>query len=143
VFQALLYPSTDVSRTDSPSYRQYGQGYWLTTRAVETFRSFYLPDPNWWRHPDASRLLAPDADLRLLPRTLVMAAGCDVLRDEVNCLGVADELEGEFPRMVLRDLLAYGWDLWDLLDDHARTETRAVQRYLAQTFDDDTATAQA
>jgi acetyl esterase len=82
VFQALFYPSTDVSRTDSPSYQQYGQGYWLTTRAVETFRSFYLPDPSWWRHPDASPLLAPDKDLRLLPPTLVMTAGCDVLRDE-------------------------------------------------------------
>jgi acetyl esterase len=82
VFQALLYPSTDVSRTDSPSYQQYGQGYWLTTRAVETFRSFYLPDPSRWRHPDASPLLAPDKDLRVLPPTLVMTAGCDVLRDE-------------------------------------------------------------
>jgi acetyl esterase len=82
VCQALFYPSTDVSRTDSPSYQQYGQGHWLTTRAVETFRSFYLPDPNSWRHPDASPLLAPDKDLRLLPPTLVMTAGCDVLRDE-------------------------------------------------------------
>src|SRR5579864_5225880 len=26
-----------------------------------------------------------------------------------NCLEVADGLEDEFPRMVLRDLLAYGW----------------------------------
>jgi hypothetical protein len=43
---------------------------------------------------------------------------------------------------VLRDLLTYGWDLWELLDDHARTEARAVHRYLAQTFDD-TAAAQA
>jgi hypothetical protein len=53
-----------------------------------------------------------------------------------NCLGVADGLEGELPSRVLRDLFAYGWDLWELLDDHARTETRAVHRYFAQTFDD-------
>jgi hemerythrin-like domain-containing protein len=59
-----------------------------------------------------------------------------------NCLEVADDLEDEFPRMVLRDLFTYGWDLWELLDDHARTETRAVHRYLAQTFDDDTADTQ-
>jgi acetyl esterase/lipase len=82
VYQALFYPSTDVSRNDGPSYQQYGQGYWLTTRAVETFRSFYLPDPSLWRHPDASPLLAPDKDQRLLPPTLIMTAGCDVLRDE-------------------------------------------------------------
>jgi acetyl esterase len=80
--QALFYPSTDVSRNDRPSYQQYGQGHWLTTRAVATFRGFYLPDPGQWHHPDASPLLAPDQDLRLLPPALIMTAGCDVLRDE-------------------------------------------------------------
>jgi hemerythrin-like domain-containing protein len=60
-----------------------------------------------------------------------------------KCLEVADDLEDECPRMVLRDLLAYGWDLWELLDDHARTETRAIHRYLAQTFADDMAAARA
>ncbi len=78
-----------------------------------------------------ARLRREHADIRRL---------CEELG---NCLGVANELEGEFPRRVLRDLLAYGWDLWELLDDHARTETRAVHRYLAQTFDDDTDAAQA
>jgi acetyl esterase len=91
VYQALFYPSTDVSRTDGPSYQQYGRGYWLTTRAVETFRDFYLPVPSLWRHPDASPLLAPDKDLRLLPPALIMTAGCDVLRDEGRAY--ADRLE--------------------------------------------------
>jgi acetyl esterase len=81
-FQALIYPSTDVARTDYPSYRQYGRGHWLTTRAVETFRGFYLPDPADWPHPDASPLRAPDEELRRLPATFVLTAGCDVLRDE-------------------------------------------------------------
>ena len=82
-FQALFYPSTDVSRTDYPSYRQYGQDHWLTTTAVEKFRSFYLPDPRLWRHPEASPLLAADDDLRLLPPpALILTAGCDPLRDE-------------------------------------------------------------
>jgi acetyl esterase len=90
VYQVLFYPSTDISRTDSPSYQQYGQGYWLTTRAVETFRSFYLPNSSWWRQPDVSPLLAPENELRLLPPTFVMTAGCDVLRDEGQ--GYADRL---------------------------------------------------
>jgi acetyl esterase len=81
-FQALVYPSTDISRTDWPSYRQYGQGHWLTARAAETFRGFYLPDPRDWRHPDAAPLLAADEDLRLLPPALILTAGCDPLRDE-------------------------------------------------------------
>jgi Hemerythrin HHE cation binding domain len=46
-----------------------------------------------------------------------------------DCLHVAGELEdGGLPRAVLRDLLSCGWELWELLDDHARTETRGVQR---------------
>lgn len=81
-FEALFYPSTDIGRTDYPSYQQYGEGHWLTTRAVETFRGFYLPDPRDWRHPDAAPLHAPDEDLRVLPPTLILTAGCDPLRDE-------------------------------------------------------------
>jgi acetyl esterase len=81
-FQALFYPSTDIARTDYPSYRQYGEGHWLTTRAAETFRGFYLPDPRDWRRPEASPLLAADDDLRRLPPALVLTAGCDPLRDE-------------------------------------------------------------
>jgi acetyl esterase len=81
-FQALIYPSADVTRTDYPSFAQYGEGHWLTTRSVETFRSFYLPDARDWRHPDVSPLLAPDEDLRNLPPALIVTAGCDPLRDQ-------------------------------------------------------------
>jgi acetyl esterase len=90
--QALFYPSTDISRTDYPSYRQYGQGFWLTTDAVEKFRRFYLPDARDWSKPEASPLLACDEDLTRLPPTLVMTAGCDVLRDEGQAY--ADRLRG-------------------------------------------------
>jgi acetyl esterase len=82
IFQALIYPSTQLVRTDFPSYREYGEDFWLTTRAVEAFRGFYLPDPRLWSHPDASPLLAPDEALRGLPPALVWSAGCDPLRDE-------------------------------------------------------------
>jgi hemerythrin-like domain-containing protein len=56
-------------------------------------------------------------------------------RDELGkCLGIASAVEDELPRMVLRDLLAYGWELWDLLDRHAHAETQAVQSGLFRTF---------
>ncbi|HEX4589860.1 MAG TPA: hemerythrin domain-containing protein [Gemmataceae bacterium] len=48
-------------------------------------------------------------------------------REELgNCLSVADDLEGGPPRMVIADLVGYGLELWDLLDAHAREESRAV-----------------
>ena len=39
-------------------------------------------------------------------------------------------------RVVLRDLVAYGWELGDLLDEHAHTETRAVHPCIARSFGD-------
>jgi hypothetical protein len=45
-----------------------------------------------------------------------------------TCLGVAGELEDGPPERVLRDLLFYGWDLWDALDQHAHAETRALHQ---------------
>jgi hypothetical protein len=50
---------------------------------------------------------------------------CD---DLAGCLEVAADLEGGPPTMVLRDLMAYGWELWALLDNHAAEETRAVHQ---------------
>jgi acetyl esterase len=104
VCQALFYPATDLTRSDSVSYQQYGEGFWLTIRAVESFRSFYLPDPTTWRHPDVSPLLASERLLRQLAPALIMTAGCDLLRDEgqayaerLKTLGVPveDRLEPE------------------------------------------------
>jgi hypothetical protein len=51
-----------------------------------------------------------------------------------DCLQIAEGLEGGPPRMVLRDLLAYGWDLWEQLDNHAHAETRAVRQCLARSL---------
>src|SRR5262245_28977529 len=36
-----------------------------------------------------------------------------------GCLDVGRELEGGPPRMLLLDLVIYGWELWEFLDCHA------------------------
>jgi hemerythrin-like domain-containing protein len=48
------------------------------------------------------------------------------LNDFSNCLSVALELQDRPPRVVLRDLLTYSWQLWDLLDRHAYEETHGI-----------------
>jgi acetyl esterase len=78
--EVLFYPSVNISCLDYESYRQFGDGHLLSRRAVETFREFYLPNPADWTHPDAAPLLAED--LRGMPATLLIGAGCDPLRDE-------------------------------------------------------------
>lgn len=45
-----------------------------------------------------------------------------------DCLAMAQELGDGLSRAVLLDVLASGWELLDLLDEHAREETKAVQK---------------
>jgi len=78
--QVLVYPVTNLASFDTPSYREFGEGYYLTRAEMEWFRGHYLARPEDAQHPYASPLLAPD--LRGLPPALVITAECDPLRDE-------------------------------------------------------------
>lgn len=80
--QILIHPSTDLTRLDRKSYEQFGSRHLLTTKAVEAFRAFYVPDPNEWASPLVSPFLAPNAMLQHMPPSLIIMAGCDPLRDE-------------------------------------------------------------
>ena len=78
-FQALLYPSTRFE-ADTPSSREFAEGYMLTARQQAWVNRNYLNGPEDivdWR---ASPLLAED--LSGLPPALVLTGGFDPLRDE-------------------------------------------------------------
>jgi hemerythrin-like domain-containing protein len=51
-----------------------------------------------------------------------------------NSLQVALDLEDGLNKTVLRDVYIYGWQLWELLDDHARVETQAIRHSLESSF---------
>jgi hypothetical protein len=57
-------------------------------------------------------------------------------KDFENCLQIAVELEDGLTKMVLRDLLIYGLDLWERLDQHAHAESRAVHQCAARYLQD-------
>ena len=78
-FQLLVYPVTHHA-FDTPSYREYGNGYLLTEEGMRWNWNHYLPDAAAGLDPLASPLLAPD--LRGLPPALVVVAECDPLCDE-------------------------------------------------------------
>ena len=77
--QALVYPVTDLSSFDTPSYTEFAEGHHLTKASMEWFRGHYLASSDG-HDPYASPLLAKD--LSGLPPALVLTAECDVLRDE-------------------------------------------------------------
>jgi acetyl esterase len=77
--QLLIYPVLDGA-CDSESYRENADGPLLTSRMMQTFWSWYVPDDSQRAHPYASPLRAES--LAGLPPATVITAECDPLRDE-------------------------------------------------------------
>ncbi len=79
--QVLFYPVASAA-LDTPSYREFAEGPWLTRKAMEWFWNAYAPFEDDRRKPDVSLVLASKETLAPMPETLVMMAEADVLRDE-------------------------------------------------------------
>lgn len=77
--QLLIYPATD-SACNSSSYDEFAEGFGLTAETMRWFWSQYLQTTGDHRNPLAN-VSAADS-LSILPRTLVLTAEYDVLRDE-------------------------------------------------------------
>jgi len=77
--QVLLYPVTDVA-AETPSYRDFAEGYLLTREGMRWFIAHYLnakdEAADWRASPIRARSLAG------LPPALIVTAGFDPLRDE-------------------------------------------------------------
>ena len=97
-FQLLVYPVTDV-RGGTTSYEELAEGFGLTSEGMRWFLEHYLSGaegaPN---DPRVSPLLADDSAFAASPRTLVITAELDPLRDEgeayaerLRAVGVAAE----------------------------------------------------
>lgn len=81
VHQSLYYPVTDAGQ-DTPSYREFADGPYLTAKAMAWFWDCYTTDPAQRAEITASPLRARLEDLQGLPPALVLVDDNDVLRDE-------------------------------------------------------------
>ncbi|TSB45174.1 alpha/beta hydrolase [Alkalicoccobacillus porphyridii] len=78
--EALLYPLTTFLDKEFHSRDVYSSGYYLLSRHVmELARDSYTPNEEMWQSPYSSPL---EADLTGMPKTLVITAEFDPLRDE-------------------------------------------------------------
>jgi len=84
--QVLLWPVTDAS-FDTPSYKQFADGHFLTRNMMVWFWDNYTTDAAARAQPYASPLRANRAQLTGLPPTLIQTAEFDVLRDEAEAYG--------------------------------------------------------
>lgn len=86
VHQGLIYPCTDLADLDSPSFRKYGEGHFLTARDLNWYIQQYTrPD----QRDDARVSPARNRDLTGLPATTIIVAECDPLRDQGEAYGRA------------------------------------------------------
>jgi acetyl esterase len=90
-YQVLLYPITDCV-FETPSYREFADGHFLTRGAMRWFFQQYLTRPEEASQPYVSPLRA--VSLAGLPPALVLTAECDVLRDEAEAYAARLKREG-------------------------------------------------
>jgi acetyl esterase/lipase len=84
--QILLCPVTDAA-CDTPSHREFAEGYFLTKDLMAWFWDSYTTDANERKQIYASPLQATTEQLRGLPPTLIQTAEFDILRDEAEAYG--------------------------------------------------------
>ncbi|QDY43851.1 alpha/beta hydrolase [Candidatus Pantoea soli] len=85
-YDVMLWPVTDAS-FDTPSYRQFAEGYFLTRNMMKWFWDNYITSAAQRQTLLASPLRATEAQLAGLPPTLIQTAELDVLRDEGEAFG--------------------------------------------------------
>lgn len=84
--QVLLCPVTDAN-FDTPSYKEFADGYFLTKDMMVWFWDNYTTDAKARKQIYASPLQATTGQLKGLPPTLIQTAEFDVLRDEAEAYG--------------------------------------------------------
>jgi acetyl esterase/lipase len=129
VHQALFYPVTDAGM-DTPSYHEFGSGYYLTAKAMAWFWDAYAPDLETRTQAYASPLQAADQQLAGLPPALVIVDEADVLRDEGEAYAARLRANG-----VAVTTVRYDGAIHDFMMLNPLSETRATRGAIAQAID--------
>lgn len=86
--QILIYPATYNDHSEQspfPSVIENGTGYLLTSKRIRDYMELYIQNQKDWNHPYFAPLLAENLENQ--PRTLILTAEFDPLRDEGEAYG--------------------------------------------------------
>lgn len=123
--QVLFYPVTD-DVSDNGSYRAFGEGPWLTTKAMHYFLDANYP-ANARQEPTAFPLKAEVGQLAGLPPATVIVAEADLLRDEGEAYARKLAAAG-----VTVTSTRYNGTIHDFVMLNALADTPAAQAAIAQ-----------
>jgi acetyl esterase/lipase len=93
--QILIYPATYYEHSNNspfPSIRENGTGYIMTSKRICDYMDLYVKDEKDKKHPYVAPLLAKD--LSNQPKTLIITAEYDPLRDEGEAYGMRLKEDG-------------------------------------------------
>ncbi|MCM5572064.1 alpha/beta hydrolase [Burkholderiaceae bacterium FT117] len=121
---ALVYPVAD-RRLDSGSVKAFGEGFYLSRAQMAWYWEQFLGDtaiePT---HPDLSPALA--GDLAGLPPSLVITAGCDILRDEGEALAKRLTEQGAPAEVLRMPGMLHGFIRFGAVIDDAASAVAAI-----------------
>ncbi|MDO6674112.1 alpha/beta hydrolase [Tenacibaculum sp. 1_MG-2023] len=124
--QVLLYPVTDTN-LNTKSYEQFSKGHYLTRATMKWFWNVYVPEKKLYSLGTVAPLKATLEELKNLPKTLLITAECDVLRDEGETYARKLRMAG-VPVVSTR----YGGTIHDFIVLNSLRETVASKEAVAQ-----------
>jgi acetyl esterase len=127
----LVYPVTDIANR-AASYSENGEGYLLTAAAMEFFIDCYAPERSQRLDPRASPLL--DTSFAGLPKTLVITAELDPLRDEGEAYARALEAAGVDVTLVRYDGAVHGFFQMSSFSKLGKDAIERCSRFLAESL---------
>jgi len=129
--QMLVYPVTDIAHR-AASYAENGDGYLLTAAMMEFFIDCYAPEPSQRLDPRASPLLDPRFEG--LPKTLVITAELDPLRDEGEAYARALEAAGGDVTLTRYDGAVHGFFQMSNFSTLGKDALERCSRFLAESL---------
>lgn len=124
-YQLLIYPITNHA-FNTQSYKEYANGYYLTTEDMKWFWNHYLREQMHGSNPYASPLEAKN--LSGLPPALIITAGFDPLRDEGEAYAARLQAASVPTKLIRYDSMIHGFlDFPDLEQTRAAINEAAFE----------------
>ncbi len=131
--QILLYPSTSSDHSDNSPYASvidYGTDYLLTAKRMRDYMDLYISSEEDLKSPYLAPILAKD--LSNQPRTLIITAEYDPLRDEAEHYGrKLKEFGNEVEIIRMKDAL-HGFISLPKHFVHVKRSYTAINRFLSE-----------
>ena len=130
--QVMAYPDLEWSFT-SPSWTEYGQGYFVTTEMGEWFRELYFNSPEEWADWRASPLRCPD--LGGLPPALILCPEYAAPRSDIEAYAQRLEDAGVPTTFSLYEGMLMGWWAQGSIMDAGRDAVDEATAALRKAFE--------